>query len=104
MGAFVAHYLGMVGPYLLAAPGMIRIMVIAEVGGLGSLYGSVIGSFLLTFLLEYFRIVGTWRFIIYGAALIIIIMIKPRGIYGGIADVVEWTKRNRYILPYRKAN
>ncbi len=104
MGAFVAHYLGSVGPYLLTSQGMIKIMVIAEVGGLGSLYGSVIGSFLLTFLLEYFRFVGVWRFIIYGAALILIMMIKPRGIYGGIVDVVEWIKRNWYILPYRKAN
>lgn len=92
MGGFYAHYLLMLSPSMLAEEGMIKIMVMTEVGGLGSIYGSVIGSFLLTFLLEYFRIAGEWRFIIYGAALILVIMVRPKGIYGGLADLVEWAK------------
>ena len=91
-GAFYAHYIAMLSPAILAEEGMIKIMVITEIGGLGSLYGSVIGSFLVTFLLEFFRNVEEWRYMIYGAALVLVIMIRPRGIYGGILDLVMWLK------------
>jgi branched-chain amino acid transport system permease protein len=91
-GGFYAHYIAMLSPAILAEEGMIKIMVITEIGGLGSLYGSVIGSFLVTFLLEFFRNVEEWRYIIYGAALVLVIMIRPRGIYGGILDLVMWLR------------
>ena len=95
MGGFYAHYILLVSPEILAMDAMIDLMAMAVIGGTGSLVGPVIGAFLVTFLLEYFRIVGEFRFLIYAAALIFIMMVRPRGIYGGLSDLIEWITGKR---------
>jgi branched-chain amino acid transport system permease protein len=91
-GWFYAHYILLVTPEILKMDPMITIMAMTVIGGSGSLAGPVLGAFLITFLLEYFRIVGEYRFIIYAAALFFIMMLKPKGIYGGIQSLIERTK------------
>jgi len=88
MGWFYAHYILLVTPEILKMDTMISVMAMTVIGGAGSLAGPVLGSFLITFLLEYFRIVGEYRFIIYAAALFFIMMLKPKGIYGGIQNLI----------------
>lgn len=87
-GAFYAHYVQSISPPLLELGTMIDVMAMAMLGGGGSLYGPTIGAFMITLVLEYFRIVGIYRFIIYGVSLIIIMLFRPKGIYGGIANLV----------------
>ena len=55
----------------------------AIIGGLGSITGSVIGALLLTVLPELLRFVADWRMVIYGAAVVILIIVRPKGIAGG---------------------
>ena len=74
---------------------MIDLMAMAVIGGTGSLMGPVLGAFLLTFLLEYSRFIGEYRFLIYAAALFFIMMLRPKGLYGGIDDFVIWIKEKR---------
>jgi len=94
-GWFYAHYILLVTPEILKMDSMITVMAMTVIGGSGSLAGPVLGAFLITFLLEYFRIVGEYRFIIYAAALFFIMMVKPKGIYGGIQSLIERTKERR---------
>jgi branched-chain amino acid transport system permease protein len=88
-GWFYAHYILLVTPEILKMDSMISVMAMTVIGGTGSLAGPVLGAFLITFLLEYFRIVGEYRFIIYAAALFFIMMLRPKGIYGGIQNLIE---------------
>lgn len=91
-GWFYAHYILLVTPEILKMDSMISVMAMTVIGGSGSLAGPVLGAFLITFLLEYFRIVGEYRFIIYAAALFFIMMLRPKGIYGGIQNLIERMK------------
>jgi branched-chain amino acid transport system permease protein len=87
-GWFYAHYILLVTPEIMKMDSMISVMAMTVIGGTGSLAGPVIGAFLITFLLEYFRVVGEYRFIIYAAALFFIMMLRPKGIYGGIQNLI----------------
>lgn len=91
-GWFYAHYILLVTPEIFKMDLMISVMAMTVIGGTGSLIGPIIGSFLITLLLEYFRIVGEYRFIIYAGALFFIMMWRPKGIYGGIQDLIERMK------------
>ena len=52
-------------------------------GGMGSITGSVLGTVLLCALPELLRAVGDWRLVFYGLAVIIIMIVRPKGLMGG---------------------
>jgi len=51
-------------------------------GGLGSMSGCLIGAGILTFITEYFRDVSQYRMLIYGAVLVMIMVLRPEGLLG----------------------
>ena len=94
-GGLLAHLLSLAHPnqYGFLQSAMILILVYA--GGMGSLTGSVIAAFLLTFLTEVLRIgidwlngtlglpVGTeWTMVVYALILILVMLFKPDGLMG----------------------
>lgn len=91
-GGLYAHYHGMLAPSVLDISAMIDMMIMAVFGGLGSLFGPVLGVFVITFSMEFFKIVEEYRFIIYSIMVILIMVYKPRGVYGVITDLVELIK------------
>lgn len=52
-------------------------------GGMGSITGSVLGTVLLCALPELLRAVGDWRLVMYGLAVIVIMIVRPKGLMGG---------------------
>lgn len=52
------------------------------IGGLGSLTGSVLGAVIVTLLPEIFRSMANYRMLLYGIAVVLIILFKPSGLYG----------------------
>lgn len=80
-GSLFAHYIQILTPSsILDVNIMIQILVITVVGGLGTIMGPIIGSFIVVLGLEYLRFLGDHRLIIYGAIIIIVIMFMPEGI------------------------
>ena len=63
------------------------------VGGMGSVFGSLLGAGLLVVLLEVFQPLGDYRLIAYGALLMIMITRFPRGLAGGIMSLVRVLRR-----------
>jgi branched-chain amino acid transport system permease protein len=62
-------------------------LIIIVFGGLGSMTGTVVGAFVWAFTLEGLRVLlpqGTevWRFVIYPVALLIIMLLRPDGVFG----------------------
>lgn len=81
-GSLYAHFLGSVFPDHFAFVESIGIMSMVVFGGLGTLRGPVVGAFLLKTLPEYLRVVGDYRFALYGGILVLMMVFQPQGILG----------------------
>lgn len=96
-GGLLAHYLGYIQPIMFKMVKSTELTIIVIFGGLGSVSGSVIGTILLTFLPEILRSFYNWRLVIYGAAVILIMITRPQGLMGGkefnIKPIVKLIKR-----------
>jgi len=60
----------------------IEVIVMVVLGGMGSLFGSILGATLLTALPEALRFASSDRLIIYSALLILLMITRPQGILG----------------------
>lgn len=84
IGGFYGHYLGVLTPDALGLPLTIQVLTICFVGGRGTLWGSILGGFILTFMMEALRplvvISVGLRFIIYGALLVTVMIFIPEGL------------------------
>ncbi len=86
-GALYAHYIRLISPEMLALGETFTVLTMAMVGGLGTLFGPVVGAVLLTFLSEGLRFLEDYvkidiRFIIYGALLMATVLFMRNGIVG----------------------
>ena len=50
------------------------------VGGSGNIAGVSLGAFLLAYLPERFRAFSEWRFLVFGLALVIVMLLRPQGL------------------------
>jgi branched-chain amino acid transport system permease protein len=82
IGAFYAHYIGILTPDAteFGVPRTVEVLTIAYVGGRGTLWGSILAAFVLIGFQEYFRELGAWRLVLYGALLIAVMIYAPKGI------------------------
>jgi branched-chain amino acid transport system permease protein len=78
-GAFYASFVGTLVPDAFIITESFTILAMVIVGGMGSLTGPVWGAILLTVLPELFRGFGDLRFILYGAALTLVVLFMPGG-------------------------
>ena len=90
-GSLYAHYIGYIEPNTFYLTELIFILTIVIIGGIASIKGSVISTFLIIAISETSRflpfpssIVGPARQIVYSVILLIILIFKPRGLYGRI--------------------
>ena len=102
IGAFYAHYIMLVSPALFGFPIMITILTMSLLGGAGTTFGPIMGAFLLTFISEYLREFGDYRFLIYGLFIIIAISFMPQGILPGVWKYFRSTKILRLSMDIKK--
>jgi branched-chain amino acid transport system permease protein len=64
---------------------ILSVMVLAMVvlGGLGSIRGAIVGALLLGSLPELLRDFERYRMLLFGVAMIVIIRLRPQGVFGG---------------------
>lgn len=93
MGSFYAVYLGTIAPSSFVYQESIKMVSMVVLGGMGSVPGSVIGAFLLTALPEMLRSFSDYRMILYGAAMVIMMIFRPNGIWG-----IDKRLRNEYRI------
>ncbi len=81
-GAFYASWIGYISPdsFLFLDSSMMCAMI--TLGGLGTLWGGVLGAGILGALPEIFRSVAEYRFVIVGLVMIVMIILKPEGLLG----------------------
>ncbi len=82
-GGMLAHYFGYLQPKMFMMVKSTEYTIMVIFGGMGSITGSVLGTVLLCALPELLRAVGDWRLVFYGLAVIIIMIVRPKGLMGG---------------------
>ena len=60
----------------------ISILSMVAVGGIGSVYGVIVGAALLTLMPEFFRFISDYKLFVYGALLFVVMRFAPEGLAG----------------------
>ena len=88
-GSLYAHYISYIDPTSFTIMESILIISMVIIGGAGSMWGPLVGAFVLVMLPEALRFVGlpsaigaNLRQIIYGSLLVIMMVFRPRGLMG----------------------
>ncbi|MBI3035579.1 branched-chain amino acid ABC transporter permease [Candidatus Woesearchaeota archaeon] len=90
-GSLLAHHLNFVDPTIFELDFIVTMLVMLIAGGLASITGSVVGVFILYALSESIRfivvnpsIVGAFREMVFAVVLILILIFRPRGMFGKV--------------------
>jgi branched-chain amino acid transport system ATP-binding protein/branched-chain amino acid transport system permease protein len=84
-GALYVHTVRVVSPEVLEFHVMVAVLTMAVVGGRTRVAGAILGAFLLVHLPEWFRFLGKYYLIAYGAMLLAMIIAAPYGLVGAAA-------------------
>ncbi len=80
-GAIFASKLGSIYPHSFSLLISINVLSLIIVGGIGSLPGVVVGALILVGLPELLREFAEYRLLIYGALLVIMMLVRPEGFW-----------------------
>lgn len=99
-GALYVSALGTTGPDRLGIGFSIEIVILVAVGGRGTLFGAVIGAILVSLANTYINDTykQAWPLIL-GGLFILVVVLLPEGIVGGIRNLVS--RFNRSLAPQR---
>jgi len=81
-GCLTAFYINYMEPKLFGWSTAVEQIIIVFFGGINSLTGAVIGTFLLGLLPEALRFAAAWRMVLYAVIIIIVINLRPQGLFG----------------------
>lgn len=81
-GAFYAQYITFIHPSIYTTMASQELIVMIIFGGLGSLPGTFLGAITLTLLPELMRELMEYRMLVYGALMVIMMIVKPDGLLG----------------------
>ncbi len=101
-GALLAHDLGFIIAYNFGFNETITALAMVVIGGMGTVYGAVLGAVVLTLIPEVFRPLADYRLMIYGALIVIMMVFQPSGLLGDRSWVVtrlrqrKWLRRKQY--------
>jgi len=71
----------------------VELVTMVIIGGLASIYGSLLGAALLTVLPELLRAFQDYDIIVYGLLLIVMTMFMPGGLVKGLPQVIAALRR-----------
>ena len=90
-GSLLTHYRTTVGPGAFNFMFSIKVMVMAVVGGLASVWGAIFGTTAIQSLGDALLEFGDYQIIAYGLILILVVMFLPRGLWVSLRDrIVRW--------------
>jgi branched-chain amino acid transport system permease protein len=81
-GSLFAHYLSYLNPNSFGFLKSIEVVIMVVLGGMGSIFGSVVAAIFLTILPEVLRPIREYRMVIYSLLLIVLMIVRPQGIFG----------------------
>jgi branched-chain amino acid transport system permease protein len=94
-GGLYAHFVTYINPSQFGFLKSFEIVVMVVVGGMGSIVGVILSAIVLTILPEALRTVAQYRMVIYSLLLVLIMLARPRGLFGGGIDIRRLLKRRQ---------
>jgi branched-chain amino acid transport system permease protein len=80
IGGFYAYYLGIVTPESLSLGVTFNVMAMTFVGGSTTIFGPILGAYIITFLAQYLYFFMEYRLITQSLALLLIVVFFPGGL------------------------
>lgn len=94
-GSLYAHTLNFVAPSSFGFMFSIKLVTMVVLGGLASIWGSLLGAGVLTVLPEILTVFHDFEVVIFGAILMVVMIFLPRGLVRGIMDLYEFRRYKR---------
>lgn len=91
-GALFAHLNTYISPDIYEFKSTLFVMTATMVGGMGSLTGSIVGGLALPILQEYLRVIKDWQLVVYGVAIMIVVLFVPGGVIELTRRIERWRK------------
>ncbi|PKO89243.1 MAG: branched-chain amino acid ABC transporter permease [Betaproteobacteria bacterium HGW-Betaproteobacteria-10] len=85
MGSITAHYVGFVTPNLADFFHSIELVTMVVIGGMASVYGSLVGAILLTALPQALATFEGWETVAFGSILMLCMIFMPKGLVPTLA-------------------
>jgi branched-chain amino acid transport system permease protein len=100
-GSLYAHTLNFIAPSSFTFMFSIKLVTMVVVGGMASIWGSLLGAVVLTILPELLVVFHDYEIIIFGGILMVVMIFLPRGLVRGILDLWELRryKKERGAFP-----
>ena len=96
-GFLYAHLVSFISPNSFDFLVSVRIVTMVVIGGMASIWGSLLGAAVLTMLPEWLHVFSDYEMVVYGLILMVIMIFLPQGLSRGILEIYE-RSRNR-VLP-----
>lgn len=87
-GGLFASLNGFIGPDSAGIDRTFELLLFLLIGGLGTVMGPILGSLLVAFLFEMLQDLETYRFIVLGPIIVLLVIFAPRGIIGYLNSAV----------------
>ena len=80
MGSFTAHYVGFLTPGVAGFFHSIELVTMVVVGGMASVFGSILGAVILTMLPQLLSTFEGWETVVFGLILMLTMIFLPKGL------------------------
>lgn len=90
-GSLYAHYVSYINPDAFTFGTSVDVLVMIVIGGLGNVWGSVIGAFVITLLPEYLRFMQQYYRAVFGIGLIFMMVFMRSGIVSALQRI-PWAR------------
>lgn len=84
-GSLSAHYVGFITPEIAGFTHSIELVTMVVVGGMASVFGSIVGAALITLLPQLLVHFDGWETLVYGAVLMTTMIFMPKGLVPTLA-------------------
>ncbi len=98
-GSLYAHFVGIITPSDFSVHSVLQPVAYVVVGGMGSVFGPVVGTTFLMVLSHFFlRELGFYELLVYGIIIVLTIRFMPQGLISGPRLVASWIAERRKSL------
>jgi branched-chain amino acid transport system permease protein len=92
-GALYGILMQYIEPTIAGLGTLVQTILMVALGGAGTMIGPVLGAALITLIPEFLRMANELRLVIYGVALILVVMTMPGGIMGTVLHRMSIRRR-----------
>ncbi|MEJ5363864.1 MAG: branched-chain amino acid ABC transporter permease [Desulfosoma sp.] len=88
-GYLYAHLLGFISPSSFDFLMSIRMVTMVVIGGMASIWGSLLGASVITLLPEWLHVFSDYEMMVYGLILMGVMIFLPQGLTRGVLDALQ---------------